>query len=316
MHIQNTSSIEDINKIKESIKQLKQLSNQSNIDLSCEIEKLEMKLKNIETTSPKDLSAWDKVSISRDIKRPNAENYIKNICSLFVELHGDRLYKDDPSIIGGIGKIGDFEVTLIGHQKGKDINEQIKRNFGMPHPEGYRKALRLMKQAEKFNRPIITFIDTPGAFCGIEAEERGQGEAIAKNLLEMSSLKVPILSIVIGEGGSGGALGIGVSNEIAMLQNSVYSVISPEGLSSILFKDASKSKDASEIMKLTSSDLKDLGIIDHIIEEPPGTAHSDLEAVSNDIKDYIINRLSFYKDFSKDEIVNHRYGKFRNIGVY
>ncbi|WP_207744967.1 acetyl-CoA carboxylase carboxyltransferase subunit alpha [Paraclostridium bifermentans] len=316
MHIQNTSSIEDINKIKESIKQLKQLSNQSNIDLSCEIEKLEMKLKNIETTSPKDLSAWDKVSISRDIKRPNAENYIKNICSLFIELHGDRLYKDDPSIIGGIGKIGDFEVTLIGHQKGKDINEQIKRNFGMPHPEGYRKALRLMKQAEKFNRPIITFIDTPGAFCGIEAEERGQGEAIAKNLLEMSSLKVPILSIVIGEGGSGGALGIGVSNEIAMLQNSVYSVISPEGLSSILFKDASKSKDASEIMKLTSSDLKGLGIIDHIIEEPPGTAHSDLEAVSNDIKNYIINRLTFYKDFSKDEIVNHRYGKFRNIGVY
>lgn len=316
MHIQNVSSKDDINKIKESIKQLKQLSNQSNIDLSCEIEKLEMKLRNIETTSPKDLSAWNKVSISRDIKRPNAENYIKNICSLFVELHGDRLYKDDPSIIGGIGKIGDFEVTLIGHQKGKDINEQIKRNFGMPHPEGYRKALRLMKQAEKFNRPIITFIDTPGAFCGIEAEERGQGEAIAKNLLEMSSLKVPILSIVIGEGGSGGALGIGVSNEIAMLQNSVYSVISPEGLSSILFKDSSKSKDASEIMKLTSSDLKDLGIIDHIIEEPSGTAHSDLEAVSNDIKNYIINRLSFYKDFSKDEIVNHRYGKFRNIGVY
>nr|WP_220797868.1 acetyl-CoA carboxylase carboxyltransferase subunit alpha [Paraclostridium bifermentans] len=314
--MQNTSSKDDINKIKESIKQLKLLSNQSNIDLSCEIEKLEIKLRNIETTSHKDLSAWDKVSISRDIKRPNAENYIKNICSLFIELHGDRLYKDDPSIIGGIGKIGDFEVTLIGHQKGKDINEQIKRNFGMPHPEGYRKALRLMKQAEKFNRPIITFIDTPGAFCGIEAEERGQGEAIAKNLLEMSSLKVPILSIVIGEGGSGGALGIGVSNEIAMLQNSVYSVISPEGLSSILFKDSSKSKDASEIMKLTSSDLKDLGIIDHIIEEPSGTAHSDLEAVSNDIKNYIINRLSFYKDFSKDEIVNHRYGKFRNIGVY
>lgn len=316
MHIQNISSKDDINKIKESIKQLKQLSNQSNIDLSCEIEKLETKLRNIENTTPKDLSAWDKVSISRDIKRPNAENYIKNICSLFIELHGDRLYKDDPSIIGGIGKIGDFEVTLIGHQKGKDINEQIKRNFGMPHPEGYRKALRLMKQAEKFNRPIITFIDTPGAFCGIEAEERGQGEAIAKNLLEMSSLKVPILSIVIGEGGSGGALGIGVSNEIAMLQNSVYSVISPEGLSSILFKDSSKSKDASEIMKLTSSDLKDLGIIDHIIEEPSGTAHSDLEAVANDIKNYIINRLSFYKDFSKDEIVNHRYGKFRNIGVY
>ncbi|GAA0713724.1 acetyl-CoA carboxylase carboxyltransferase subunit alpha [Paraclostridium ghonii] len=316
MHKQNISSESDINKIKESIKQLKQLSNQGNIDLSSEIEKLEIKLKSIENTKPKELSAWDKVSISRDIKRPSAKNYIENICSLFVELHGDRLYKDDPSIIGGIGKIGNFEVTLIGHQKGKDINEQIKRNFGMPHPEGYRKALRLMKQAEKFNRPIVTFIDTPGAFCGIEAEERGQGEAIAKNLLEMSSLKVPILSIVIGEGGSGGALGIGVSNEIAMLQNSVYSVISPEGLSSILFKDASKSKEASEIMKLTSSDLKNLGIIDHIIEEPIGTAHSDIEAVSSDIKQYIINRLNFYKGFSKDEIVNHRYGKFRNIGVY
>lgn len=316
MHKQNISSELDINKIRESIKQLKELSNQSNIDLSSEIEKLEMKLKNVENARPKELSAWDKVSISRDSKRPSAKNYIENICSLFIELHGDRLYKDDPSIIGGIGKIGNFEVTLIGHQKGKDINEQIKRNFGMPHPEGYRKALRLMKQAEKFNRPIITFIDTPGAFCGIEAEERGQGEAIARNLLEMSSLKVPILSIVIGEGGSGGALGIGVSNEIAMLKNSVYSVISPEGLSSILFKDASKSKEASEVMKLTSSDLKNLGIIDHIIEEPIGTAHSDIEAVSNDIKKYILNRLNFYKEFSKDEIVNHRYGKFRNIGAY
>ena len=238
------------------------------------------------------------------------------MCSLFIELHGDRLYKDDPSIIGGIGKIGDFEVTLIGHRKGKDINEQVKRNFGMPHPEGYRKALRLMKQAEKFNRPIITFIDTPGAFCGIEAEERGQGEAIAKNLREMSSLTVPIISIVIGEGGSGGALGIGVSNEIAMLENSVYSVISPEGLSSILFKDPSKSKEASDVMKLTSSDLKDLGVIDHIIKEPINTAHSDVEAVSSNMKNYIINRLNFYKDFTKDDIVNHRYGKFRNIGVY
>lgn len=316
MHKQNISSEVDINKIRESIKQLKELSHQSNLDLSSEIEKLEIKLKKVENTIPKELSAWDKVSISRDVKRPSAKNYIKNICSLFIELHGDRLYKDDPSIIGGVGKIGNFEVTLIGHQKGKDINEQIKRNFGMPHPEGYRKALRLMKQAEKFNRPIITFIDTPGAFCGIEAEERGQGEAIARNLLEMSSLKVPILSIVIGEGGSGGALGIGVSNEIAMLQNSVYSVISPEGLSSILFKDASKSKEASEVMKLTSSDLKNLGIIDHIIEEPIGTAHSDIEAVSNDIKKYILNRLNFYKEFSKDEIVNHRYGKFRSIGAY
>ncbi|MFR9069647.1 acetyl-CoA carboxylase carboxyltransferase subunit alpha [Paraclostridium tenue] len=316
MHIQNISSNDEINKLKDNINQLKEISIQNNFDLSKEIKKLENKLIYIEKTKFEELSPWDKVSISRDIKRPSAKNYIKNICSLFVELHGDRLYKDDPSIIGGIGKIGDFNVTLIGHQKGKDLNEQVKRNFGMPHPEGYRKALRLMEQAEKFNRPIITFIDTPGAFCGIEAEERGQGEAIAKNLREMSSLTVPIISIVIGEGGSGGALGIGVANEIVMLENSVYSVISPEGLSSILFKDYSKSKEASNLMKLTSLDLKELGVVDYIIKEPLNTAYSDIEAVSSDMKKYIVNRLDFYKDFSKDDIVNHRYNKFRNIGVY
>ncbi|SCI80681.1 Acetyl-coenzyme A carboxylase carboxyl transferase subunit alpha [uncultured Clostridium sp.] len=314
--MQNISSDNEINKLKDSINQLKEISVQNNFDLSKEIKKLENKLVCIEKTKFEELSSWDKVSISRDIKRPSAKNYIKNICSLFVELHGDRLYKDDPSIIGGIGKIEDFNVTLIGHQKGKDLNEQVKRNFGMPHPEGYRKALRLMEQAEKFNRPIITLIDTPGAFCGIEAEERGQGEAIAKNLREMSSLTVPIISIVIGEGGSGGALGIGVANEIVMLENSVYSVISPEGLSSILFKDSSKSKEASNLMKLTSLDLKELGVVDYIIKEPLNTAYSDIEAVSSDMKKYIVNRLDFYKDFSKDDIVNHRYNKFRNIGVY
>lgn len=316
MYVQNISSDDEINKLKDSINQLKEISIQNNFDLSKEIKKLENKLICIEKTKFEELSPWDKVYISRDIKRPSAKNYIKNICSLFIELHGDRLYKDDPSIIGGIGKIGDFNVTLIGHQKGKDLNEQVKRNFGMPHPEGYRKALRLMKQAEKFNRPIITLIDTPGAFCGIEAEERGQGEAIAKNLREMSSLTVPIISIVIGEGGSGGALGIGVANEIVMLENSVYSVISPEGLSSILFKDSSKSKEASNLMKLTSLDLKELGVVDYIIKEPLNTAYSDIEAVSRDMKKYIVNRLDFYKDFSKDDIVNHRYNKFRNIGVY
>ena len=316
MYVQNISSDDEINKLKDNINQLKEISIQNNFDLSKEIKKLENKLICIEKTKFEELSPWDKVYISRDIKRPSAKNYIKNICSLFVELHGDRLYKDDPSIIGGIGKIGDFNVTLIGHQKGKDLNEQVKRNFGMPHPEGYRKALRLMEQAEKFNRPIITLIDTPGAFCGIEAEERGQGEAIAKNLREMSSLTVPIISIVIGEGGSGGALGIGVANEIVMLENSVYSVISPEGLSSILFKDSSKSKEASNLMKLTSLDLKELGVVDYIIKEPLNTAYSDIEAVSSDMKKYIVNRLDFYKDFSKDDIVNHRYNKFRNIGVY
>lgn len=316
MHTQNTSSENGINKIKQSIKQLEIIGKENNIDLSLEIEKLEMKLKSLEKPKFKDLTPWEKVSISRDIKRPSAKNYIKNICSEFIELHGDRLYKDDLSIIGGIGTIDDFNVTIIAHQKGKDVHEQIERNFGMPHPEGYRKALRLMKQAEKFNRPIITFIDTPGAFCGLEAEERGQGEAIARNLLEMSTLSVPIISIVIGEGGSGGALGIGVANEIAMLENSVYSVISPEGLSSILFKDASKSKEACDIMKLTSKDLLDLKIIDKLIEEPLETASSDINLMSSRIKEYLIDRLGYYRSLDKSEIVNHRYDKFRNIGSY
>ncbi|MGL5752639.1 MAG: acetyl-CoA carboxylase carboxyltransferase subunit alpha [Paraclostridium sp.] len=314
MHVQNTSSEVEIIKLKKSIEQLEMISIENNIDLNNEIKKLSEKLKSLEKSKFKELTSWEKVNISRDVKRPSAKNYIKNICSEFIELHGDRLYKDDLSIIGGIGKIGDFNVTIIAHQKGKDVHEQIERNFGMPHPEGYRKALRLMKQAEKFNRPIITFIDTPGAFCGLEAEQRGQGEAIARNLLEMSTLSVPILSIVIGEGGSGGALGIGVANEIAMLENSVYSVISPEGLSSILFKDASKSKEACDIMKLTSYDLKNLNVIDEIIKEPLETASSDLELMSNRIKDYLLCRLSYYRSLSKSEVVNHRYNKFRNIG--
>ena len=260
--------------------------------------------------------AWNKVKIARDPNRPNVKFYINEIFDEFIELHGDRNFGDDKAIIGGIALLNNLSFTVVGICKGENTKENIKRNFGMPHPEGYRKALRLMEQAEKFNRPIITLIDTPGAFCGIEAEERGQGEAIAKNLREMSSLTVPIISIVIGEGGSGGALGIGVANEIVMLENSVYSVISPEGLSSILFKDSSKSKEASNLMKLTSLDLKELGVVDYIIKEPLNTAYSDIEAVSRDMKKYIVNRLDFYKDFSKDDIVNHRYNKFRNIGVY
>lgn len=316
MHAQNIGSEQEKIRLQHSIDQLEMISKENNMDLRSEIEKLKMKLKKIQMTKVENLNAWERVKISRDIKRPSAKNYIKNICSEFIELHGDRLYKDDSSIIGGIGKIDQFNVTIIAHQKGKDLHEQIERNFGMPHPEGYRKALRLMKQAEKFNRPIITFIDTPGAFCGLEAEERGQGEAIARNLLEMSTLSVPIISIVIGEGGSGGALGIGVANEIAMLENSVYSVISPEGLSSILFKDASKSKEACDVMKLTSHDLKDLKVIDKVIKEPLETASSDIELMSNRIKEYLTDRLSHYRSLEKDDIINHRYEKFRKIGAY
>lgn len=300
--------------LEEDIKKLKVISSSNDIDLSDKIRSLEDKLLQIKNEIRVEISPYEKVTLSRDIKRPTTKNYIDNICSDFFELHGDRLYKDDPSIIAGIGKIDRFNVTIVGHQKGNDVKENIKRNFGMPHPEGYRKSLRLMKQAEKFNRPIITFIDTPGAFCGLEAEERGQGEAIARNLLEMSKLSVPIICFVIGEGGSGGALGIGVGNEVCMLEHSVYSVISPEGLSSILFKDASKSKEASEVMKLTSKDLYNLEIIDKIIKEPFNGAQESVESVSKDIKEFIIDKLNHYEKLSKEEIIELRYEKFRKIG--
>lgn len=298
----------------EDIKKLKSISLSSEIDFKDQIKDLEQKLIALKNSIVTNLSPYEKVSISRDLKRPTTAEYIGNICSDFIEIHGDRLYKDDSSIITGIGKIEDFNVTIVGHQKGRDVKENIKNNFGMAHPEGYRKALRAMKQASKFKRPIITFIDTPGAFCGIEAEQRGQGEAIAKNLIEMSKLTVPIISIVIGEGGSGGALGIGMGNEICMLEHSVYSVISPEGLSSILFKDATKSKEASEVMKLTSKDLLELKIIDKIIKEPYGGAQEDVTTVSNDIKKYILSRLNYYKNLNDEEITSLRYKKFREIG--
>lgn len=312
--ISKESIKEKIKELEKDIDQLIFISKNNEIDLTDKINDLKSKLDKLKEEEFTNLSPYEKVTISRDIKRPTTQDYIDNICQTFIELHGDRLYKDDPSIIGGIGKIDSFNVTIIGHQKGNDVKENIKRNFGMPHPEGYRKALRLMKQAEKFNRPIITFIDTPGAFCGLEAEERGQGEAIAKNLLEMSKLSVPVIVFVIGEGGSGGALAIGVGNDICMLENSVYSVISPEGLSSILFKDSSKSKEASEVMKLTSDDLYKLNIIDNVIKEPLGGAQQDPLEVSKEIKSYIIDRLNYYKDFSKEELVAQRYDKFRKIG--
>ncbi|WP_300282448.1 acetyl-CoA carboxylase carboxyltransferase subunit alpha [Peptacetobacter sp.] len=305
----------NIDRLRKDIKNLKEISKQNKLDLSDKICYLENLLEESIIKS-RNLTPYDKVSISRDINRPKTLDYINIITSSFLELQGDRYFGDDKAIVGGIGKIGKHSVTIIGNQKGNSTKENIYRNFGMAKPEGYRKALRLMKQAEKFGRPIITFIDTSGAFCGVEAEERGEGEAIAKNLKEMSMLKVPIISIVIGEGGSGGALGIGVGNEICMLENSVYSVISPEGLSSILFKDSSKSKDACEYMKMTAKDLKEFNIIDNIIEEPLGGAQNDVKYMGEKIKEYIIERLNFYNNLNKDEIVEHRYNKYRNIGRY
>ena len=258
-------------------------------------------------------TAWDIVMLARDAQRPKAKNYIDSIVDDFIEFYGDRAFGDDKSIIGGIGRINGTVVTVIGQEKGSTTKEKMERNFGMTNPEGYRKALRLMKQAEKFHRPIITFVDTPGAYPGLGAEERGQGEAIARNLMEMSRLKTPIISIVIGEGSSGGALGICVGDKIAMLENSVYSVLSPEGFASILYKDASKNKEAAEKMKITAKDLKELGIIDDIIKEKDNQ-EENLEFVSAELKEYITKTLKKLAKLKTEDLLNLRYEKYRKIG--
>ena len=271
-------------------------------------------------------SAWDRVCLARMPERPKALDYINEIFTDFMELHGDRNFGDDKSIVGGIAVLDGFSdmgeidgeskgipVTVIGEQKGKKAKENMERNFGMPNPEGYRKALRLMKQAEKFNRPIITFIDTPGAYPGMGAEERGQGEAIARNMLEMSNLKVPIICVVIGEGSSGGALAIAVGDKIIMLENAVYSILSPEGFASILYKDSSKAKEAAENMKITAKDLKNLNVIDKIIKEPQGGAQEDFSSVAKKLKTYIIKSISELEKLSKEELLQNRYEKFRKM---
>lgn len=260
------------------------------------------------------IAAWDRVLLARKADRPKALDYIEDIFDEFIELHGDRLFSDDKSIIGGIGKINKYTVTVIGQQKGKTTKENMERNFGMTNPEGYRKALRLMHQAEKFNRPIITFIDTPGAYPGIGAEERGQGEAIAKNMLEMSRLKVPVICVVIGEGSSGGALALCVGDRILMLENAIYSILSPEGFASILYKDASKNKEAAENMKITAQDLKELQIIDTIIKEPTGGASENCAKVAKIIKKEIVKNLKELTNLQIKELIENRYNKFRKMG--
>lgn len=261
----------------------------------------------------KKIKAWDRIKIARMIERPTTTDYIQYIFSDFFELHGDRKFKDDKAIIGGIGFLNNKPVTIIGVQKGKNLNDNIERNFGSPNPEGYRKALRLMKQAEKFKRPIICFINTSGAYCGVGAEERGQGEAIAKNLMEMAMLRVPIISIIIGEGGSGGALALAAGDRVWMLENSVYSILSPEGLSSILFKEPSKSKEVAEIMKMTSYDLLELGVIEKIIPEPKGGAQNDLESVAEKIRLNLIECVNELLQKDVDDLLNERYLRFRKF---
>lgn len=266
--------------------------------------------------SKQKISAWEKVEIARNPKRKTALDYVENIFDDFIELHGDRAFKDDKAIVCGLGKIGNQSFTIIAEQKGRTTKENIERNFGMPNPESYRKAIRFMKQAEKFNRPVITFIDTKGAYPGIGAEERGQGEAIAKSMMEMANLKVPIICIVIGEGSSGGALALGVGDRVVMLENSVYSILSPEGYASILWKDGSRVKEAAEKMKLTAQDLKELNVIDKIIKEPAGGAHYDKELVAKGLKEYIISETENLIKKDINTLVDERYEKFRNMGEY
>lgn len=262
------------------------------------------------------LTAWDKVLIARNPKRPTSLDYINEIFDDFLELHGDRNFKDDKAICCGLARIGKQNFTVIAEQKGRTTKENIERNFGMPNPESYRKAIRFMKQADKFNRPIITFVDTKGAYPGLGAEERGQGEAIAKSMFEMANVKVPVISIIIGEGSSGGALAIAVGNKVFMLENAIYSILSPEGFSSILWKDASRCKEAAEKMKLTANDLYDFKVIDKIIKEPKQDDPEFLKLVSEKIKKEILSSMKEFKNKTGDEIREERYNKFRNMGDF
>jgi acetyl-CoA carboxylase carboxyl transferase subunit alpha len=260
-----------------------------------------------------DITPWEKVKLARMPVRPTGLDYIDRIFENFLELHGDRCFGEDRAIVGGIAFFGSIPVTIIAQQKGRNTKENITRNFSMPHPEGYRKALRLMKQAEKFHRPIINFIDTPGAFCGLGAEERGQGEAIATNLAQMMLLKTPIISVVISEGGSGGALALGVADKVYMLEHSIYAILSPEGFASILYKDSTKAEQAARDMKLTAQDLLHYGIIDGIIPEPQGGAHNDFERMAQNIKTVIETDLQDLLQLPVHEMLDKRYHKFRKM---
>lgn len=300
--------------IRNKIDSLKESQEKNEVDFQDEIDMLEASLKRETTKVYTNLKPWDRVQIARLPERPTTLDYISYIFDSFIELHGDRTYRDDPAMIGGISYLDGKPVTIIGQQRGKDTKDNIYRNFGMAHPEGYRKALRLMKQAEKFNRPVFTFIDTKGAYPGKAAEERGQSESIAKNLMEMASLTVPVIAIVIGEGGSGGALGIGISNRVLMLENSTYSVISPEGAAALLWKDSNLAQIAAETMKITAHDLLDLGIIDEVINEPLGGAQKDEEAQALSIKKMFLKHLNELKQLTPEELANDRFEKFRQIG--
>ena len=286
--------------LEDKVETLKSTSLKTGMDVSSQIDQLMSKHAELKSSVYSNLSRWERVHLARHPKRPHASDFIQSISDEWIEIHGDRYFSDDKAIIAGMAKIANQKVIIIGQEKGKTTKEKLFRNFGMPRPEGYRKALRIMKLAEKFNVPIITLIDTIGAYPGLGAEERGQAEAIAKNLFEMAQLKVPTISIVIGEGASGGALGIGVTDKIACLENTWYSVISPEGCASILFRDASRAEQAADAMRVTAQDLKELGICDDIINEPLGGAHHDFENISQNVRNYILEKVTELKSLPID----------------
>ena len=301
--------------LEKKIQELKGFISEKKIDLSSEVKRLEEKLGRLKKDTYGNLTAWQRVQIARHPQRPYTQDYINMLMSDFIELHGDRSFSDDQAIIGGFAKLDRQKIVVIGHQKGRDTKENLRRNFGCAHPEGYRKALRLMQLAEKFNLPIVIFIDTPGAYPGVGAEERGQAQAIALNLREMTSIGVPIIAIIIGEGGSGGALGIGIADKVCVLENAYYSVISPEGCAAILWKNGSKAPEAAAVLKLTAPDLLKMGIIDEVIPEPLGGAHTDSERMGQTLKETIKKNLQELNALKEEELLKLRYKKFRGMGA-
>lgn len=302
--------------LEEKIKELKTFGSNKKINLEPEVKKLEQKLEKMKDTVYAHLTDWQRVQIARHPGRPYTLDYIHMMTTDFLELHGDRLFAEDLALIGGFAQINGRRVMIMGHQKGRDTKENIRRNFGCAHPEGYRKAMRLMKLAEKFDLPIVVLIDTPGAYPGVGAEERGQAQAIAMNLRDMTSIATPIVVAVIGEGGSGGALGVGVADRVCILQNAYYSVISPEGCASILWRSSVRAPDAANALKLTGEHLLKFGIVDEVIPEPPGGAHRDPESAAANLKKAVLKHIKDLSSLSKEDLVESRYNKFRNMGKY
>ena len=305
-----------IGEVEEQIDRLQDLARERGLDVSAELRSLERKLHTLKRDVYRNLAPIERVMVARHPNRPYSLDYLKLVFTDFIELHGDRMYRDDGSVVAGWARLDGDSVMVIGHQKGRDMKENLLRNFGMAHPEGYRKALRFMKMAEKFGRPVVTMIDTMGAYPGLGAEERGQAEAIARNLREMAALKVPTIAVVIGEGGSGGALALGVTDRVIMLENSVYSVISPEGCAAILWKSGAERDKAAAALKLTALDLNELGIADEVVPEPAGGAHSDWEQISGDLQECLIRHLAELQQLDKSELLRRRLEKYLAMGEW